>query len=213
MLVARHHITTATIAITELTMSSIFQLDDADIKSHKVNPLSQGDNMLCGVYAVLNLLRLLYGTKFDHSNALLLDALKQFYTREGWMEDLLINGITFQQMQALLGHYNDYTLPNGKHTRMKITYLTGFNGKKEELFEIVESHIAQSDNHVAMLQYKSRFEHWTILKYVQECCYHFYDSYDNTPMCRKEFHLHKTASGKGWLRPQHTVLVEKLDSE
>ncbi len=191
-------------------MSSIFTLDDADIQSHKVNPLSQGDNMLCGVYTVLNLVRLLYGIKFKDSNILLLDMLKQFYTREGWMEELFIHGITYEQMRFLVEHYSNYKLPDEQQTNMKITYLDTFKGEKEDLFEIVEKHIAKSDNHVVLLQYKSRFEHWTILKYVQECCYHFYDSYDNTPMCRKEFHFEKTIADKGWLRPQHTMLVEKL---
>ena len=174
-----------------------------------MKPFIQGDlDGLCGVYSLLNALKVLgYKNSLEDWQAILLDILIFLYNDKQSTE-FLIDGITTPDISRLL---KNIIIPE-----YKITYTKPFHSKADaslsEFWNALFTHLNSISHHAAILCIEGNdYGHWTVVKSLSEKRLLLFDSdrvkWVNRKQCTTAELTQKTPT---FINPATLFLLKKI---
>ena len=183
---------------------------------YTVKPLIQGEDALCGQYAVANAVRLVASDRCrissTHSSSLF-RALTDDLDKQGCLRSAFNDGVGINSVCRLLRVSNSWLQDN---FRFGIRYNRPWLRYKDIAFsemhaQIVE-HIAQPSNTVIACIYSS-WDHYSIIKNASASVYHLFDSsnHKQLPIKKCTSQEPKDASKPHWIYPPHQFFISLTD--
>jgi hypothetical protein len=159
---------------------------------------------LCGVYAILNSMKLLYRLDEDDLDAMFRSLCKSLPEK---FPQALWDGLGVPEIRRLLNYSADYLAKRHRHDDLHwhLPFLRKEFRSIDSFWRCVEEQISANDPTVVIIGLNKPWDHWTVAHKVTARAVEFFDSYGMRRYPFTSFTLNKAKAGDG---PGQKILID-----